>query len=182
MVFCMTEFNPLFDIFDIRNIQKNLISEWKPNNSTIDLINEIPTFAESIDYQVNQKILPNVREFFIGDYNYDINDFLLNRNNILFKIFTFSKDNKEKNENRSKMDLSSEKYLIITKTSSIILSSVKNISKNNCRIIYKGEFNGIESISRYISENLSDCSCLNINWNNLTSNMMKSSYASSKKN
>ena len=73
------------------------------------------------------------------------------------------------------MDLSSEKYLIITKTSSIILSSVKNISKNNCRIIYKGEFNGIESISRYISENLSDCSCLNINWNNLTSNMMKSS-------
>lgn len=175
MVFCLTEFNPLFDIFDMRNILKNLIPEWKTNNSIVDIINELPTFANSIDYQVSQKILPNVGDFIIGDYKYDINDFLLNPNNILFKIYILPKDYKEKYENKSKIDESSEKYLVITKTNFIIFTSVSSFIKNICRISYIGELNGIDSITRFIPENLTDYSCLNIKWNYHTVNMLKSS-------
>ena len=170
-VFCLTEFNSSFDIFDMRNIQRNLIPEWKSNNSIIDLINELPTFADSIDYQVSKKILPNVGEYIIGGYNYDINDFFLNPNNILYKIYILPNDFNEKY--KSKIDPSLEKYLVITKTTFLILTSANEYSRNICRISYKGELNGIESISRFIPENAPEYSALTIKWNCHTLNTKK---------
>ena len=62
---CLTEFNKYFDIFNMRNIQDNLIPEWSNKFSITDLIMKIPSLLESIDYQVSQKLFPNIGEYFI---------------------------------------------------------------------------------------------------------------------
>ena len=61
----------------MKNIQKNLIEQWKQNNNS---------------------------------YTYDINDFLLNKNNIFFRVYYFSNIENSNDINNN------ERYMIITKS------------------------------------------------------------------
>ena len=98
LVFCLTDFNKNFDIFDVRNIQKNLIPNWTNNTKISDLLRNIPVLIENIDYQINNKLLPDIGEYYINSFHYDINDFFLNQNNKFFrtKIFTLNNNDDHK--------------------------------------------------------------------------------------
>ena len=80
MIYCLTELNQNLDIFDVRNIQKNLIPEWSSHYTINNIIDQLFPFIENFDYQINKKLLPSIGEYYIQSTVYDINDFLLNEN------------------------------------------------------------------------------------------------------
>ena len=65
----------------MRNIQKNLIPKWDSSNKISDLIEELPNLCNSLEYQLEQSLLPDFGEYFINSYEYDINDFFRNQKN-----------------------------------------------------------------------------------------------------
>ena len=162
LVFCLTEFNKYFDIFNMRNIQNNLIPEWSNNFSINDLIVKIPSLLDSIDYQVSQKLLPSIGEYLINGMHYDINDFLLNNNNKVFKVKILVNDNSDENPEFIPM------YLIITKTNLIFLKQGHRPHRNLCKIKYIINLIGIERIRRFLKEGESfeRLSCFKIVGNN----------------
>ena len=162
LVFCLTEFNKYFDIFNVRNIQNNLIPEWSNNFSINDLIIKIPSLLDSIDYQVSQKLLPSIGEYLINGMHYDINDFLLNSNNKVFKVKILVNDNSDENPEFIPM------YLIITKTNLIFLKQGHRPHRNLCKIKYIINLIGIERIRRFLKEGESfeRLSCFKIVGNN----------------
>ena len=162
LVFCLTEFNKYFDIFSMRNIQNNLIPEWSSNFTINDLIVNIPSLLDSIDYQVSQKLLPIVGEYIINGMHYDINDFLLNSNNKLFKVKILVNDNSDENAEFIPM------YLIITKTNLIFLKQGHRPHRNLCKIKYIINLVGIERIRRFLKEGemFEELSCFKIVANN----------------
>ena len=126
LVFCLTEFNKNLDIFDSRNIQKNLIPNWANNIKLSDLIKNIPVLIENIDYQITNKLLPDIGEYYINSFHYDLNDFFLNVNNKFFR----TKIIKNYNIYEDFHDM----FLIITKTNLIFLKSCYEDKKNICKI------------------------------------------------
>ena len=162
LVFCLTEFNKYFDIFNMRNIQNNLIPEWSNNFSINDLIVKIPSLLDSIDYQVSQKLLPSIGEYLINGMHYDINDFLLNSNNKVFKVKILVNDNSDENPEFIPM------YLIITKTNLIFLKQGHRPHRNLCKIKYIINLIGIERLRRFLKEGeaFEKLSCFKIVGNN----------------
>ena len=162
LVFCLTEFNKYFDIFNMRNIQNNLIPEWSNNFSINDLIVKIPSLLDSIDYQVSQKLLPSIGEYLINGMHYDINDFLLNSNNKVFKVKILVNDNSDENPEFIPM------YLIITKTNLIFLKQGHRPHRNLCKIKYIINLIGIERLRRFLKEGevFERLSCFKIVGNN----------------
>ena len=162
LVFCLTEFNKYFDIFNMRNIQNNLIPEWSNNFTINDLIVNIPSLLDNIDYQVSKKLLPIVGEYLINGMHYDINDFLLNSNNKLFKVKILVNDNSDENPEFIPM------YLIITKTNLIFLKQGHRPHRNLCKIKYIINLVGIERIRRFLKEGemFEELSCFKIVANN----------------
>ena len=84
---CLTDFHDKVSIFDMRNIQKNLVGEWNQKLTINHLINEMLTFSDTLGYQVDKALLPTVGEYYYHSYIYDLNDFLLNSENIFFRIY-----------------------------------------------------------------------------------------------
>ena len=162
LVFCLTEFNKYFDIFNMRNIQNNLIPEWSNNFSINDLIVKIPSLLDSIDYQVSQKLLPSIGEYLINGMHYDINDFLLNNNNKVFKVKILVNDNSDENPEFIPM------YLIITKSNLIFLKQGHRPYRNLCKIKYIINLIGIERLRRFLKEGeaFEKLSCFKIVGNN----------------
>jgi ubiquitin-protein ligase len=162
LVFCLTDFNKYFDIFNMRNIQNNLIPEWSNNFSINDLIEKIPSLLDSLDYQVSERLLPNIGEYLINGIHYDINDFLLNRNNKVFKVKILVNDNSDENADFIPM------YLIITKTNLIFLKQGHKSQRNLCKIKYIINLIGIERIRRFLKEGeaFEGLSCFKIVANN----------------
>ena len=128
LVFCLTEFNKNLDIFDVRNIQKNLILNWTTYCKLSDLIKNIPILIENLDSQVTNKLQPDIGEYYINSLHYDLNDFLLNINNKFFRV----KINIISNNNEDVFDM----YLIITKSNLIFLKPCYEEKKNICKIRY----------------------------------------------
>ena len=128
LVFCLTEFNKNMDIFDVRNIQKNLILNWTSYCKLSDLIKNIPILIENLDSQVTNKLQPDIGEYYINSLHYDLNDFLLNINNKFFRV----KINIISNNNEDVFDM----YLIITKSNLIFLKPCYEEKKNICKIRY----------------------------------------------
>ena len=128
LVFCLTEFNKNMDIFDVRNIQKNLILNWTTYCKLSDLIKNIPILIENLDSQVTNKLQPDIGEYYINSLHYDLNDFLLNINNKFFRV----KINIISNNNEDVFDM----YLIITKSNLIFLKPCYEEKKNICKIRY----------------------------------------------
>ena len=128
LVFCLTEFNKNMDIFDVRNIQKNLILNWTSYCKLSDLIKNMPILIENLDSQVTNKLQPDIGEYYINSLHYDLNDFLLNINNKFFRV----KINIISNNNEDVFDM----YLIITKSNLIFLKPCYEEKKNICKIRY----------------------------------------------
>ena len=145
LVFCLTEFNKNLDIFDSRNIQKNLIPNWANNIKLSDLIKNIPVLIDNIDYQITNKLLPDVGEYYINSFHYDLNDFFLNVNNKFFR----TKIIKNYNIYEDFHDM----YLIITKTNLIFLKSCYEDKKNICKIKYIINIIEITKLKNYSSPN-----------------------------
>ena len=145
LVFCLTEFNKNLDIFDSRNIQKNLIPNWANNIKLSDLIKNIPVLIENIDYQITNKLLPDLGEYYINSFHYDLNDFFLNVNNKFFR----TKIIKNYNIYEDFHDM----YLIITKTNLIFLKSCYEDKKNICKIKYIINIIEITKLKNYSSPN-----------------------------
>lgn len=74
-MFCLSDFHKYIDIFDSRNIQKNLIPNWSTTSKLSDLIKTIPILIENIEFQISNKLLPDVGEYYINSFHYDLNDF-----------------------------------------------------------------------------------------------------------
>ena len=162
LVFCLTDFNKKFDIFDVRNVQKNLIPNWDVNIKISDLIKKIPILIENIDYQINNKLLPDIGEYYINSFHYDINDFFLNQNNKFFraKIFTINNYDTDNSDDIKLKDM----HLIITKTNLIFLKSCYDNKQNICKIKYIINIFEIKQLVSYMNsdEKLMGFSCFQI--------------------
>ena len=162
LVFCLTDFNKNFDIFDVRNIQKNLIPNWDDNIKISDLIKKIPILIENIDYQINNKLLPDIGEYYINSFHYDINDFFLNQNNKFFRAKIFTINNYE-TDNSNDIKLK-DIHLIITKNNLIFLKSCYDNKQNICKIRYIINIFEIKQLVSYMNsdEKLMGFSCFQI--------------------
>lgn len=141
LVFCLTEFNKNLDIFDMRNIRKNLIPDWTNDNNINDIIINLPSFVDIVDYQIESQLLPNIGEYYMKTNIYDINDFLLNENNKFFRVKILSNENSF-----------TQMYIIITKNNMIFLKSISHTNKNLCKIKYIINLIGIERLRRFLKE------------------------------
>ena len=157
LVFCLTEFNKNLDIFDVRNIQKNLIPNWTTYTKLSDLIKNLPILIENIDSQVSHKLLPDIGEYYINSLHYDLNDFFLNVNNKFFRA-KIIKNNYSDEEDIYDM------YLIITKSNLIFLKSCYEDKKNICKIKYIINIVEIIKLKNYsnLIEDLKGFSCFQI--------------------
>ena len=157
LVFCLTEFNKNLDIFDVRNIQKNLIPNWTTYTKLSDLIKSLPILIENIDSQVSHKLLPDVGEYYINSLHYDLNDFFLNVNNKFFRTKVI------KNNYSDEEDIH-DMYLIITKSNLIFLKSCYEDKKNICKIKYIINIVEIIKLKNYsnLIEDLKGFSCFQL--------------------
>ncbi len=157
LVFCLTEFNKNLDIFDVRNIQKNLIPNWTTYTKLSDLIKNLPILIENIDSQVSHKLLPDIGEYYINSLHYDLNDFFLNVNNKFFRAKIIK-------NNYSDEDDIYDMYLIITKSNLIFLKSCYEDKKNICKIKYIINIVEIIKLKNYsnLIEDLKGFSCFQI--------------------
>ena len=162
-VCCLTDFHEKINIFDMRNIQKNLIGEWSQKCSISDIIYEMLTFSDTLAFQSDFKLLPLVGEYLYGSYIYDLNDFLLNSENLLFRTFYFSDvTGKKEDEDFSK----NEAFMVITNTTILFFKSKNNKNKKFCRLEYKFELIWIDSMRRYTLNKYPDFYFFEFLWNN----------------
>ena len=145
LVFCLSEFNKNLDIFDARNIQKNLIPNWTNYTKLTDLIKNISVLIENIDFQITNKLLPDVGEYYLNSLHYDLNDFFLNVNNKFFRTKVI--------KNYNIYEDFHDMFLIITKSNLIFLKSCYNDKKNICKIKYIINIVEIIKLKGYSSPN-----------------------------
>ena len=145
----------------MKNLQKNLIPKWTSTNKISELIEELPDLCNHFDYQISKGLLPNVGEYSINSYNYDINDFLRNKKNKCFKISIPYKNQEEDKANFIK------RYFVITSTAFIILEPIREKYKNICKINYVGDLFEIENIDIISKEGeeYKDFTCFKIKFN-----------------
>ena len=157
LVFCLTEFNKNLDIFDVRNLQRNLVPNWSTNNKISDLIRNLPILIENIDIQVTHHLLPDIGEYHINSLHYDLNDFFLNVNNKFFRTKIINKNN----TNDEAIDI----YLIVTKSNLLFLKACYEDKKNICKIKYIINIIDIIGLTKYatLNEKLKGFSCFQIN-------------------
>ena len=157
LVFCLTEFNKNLDIFDVRNLQRNLVPNWSTNNKISDLIRNLPILIENIDIQVTYHLLPDIGEYHINSLHYDLNDFFLNVNNKFFRTKIINKNN----TNDEVIDI----YLIVTNSNLIFLKACYEDKKNICKIKYIINIIDIIGLTKYatLNEKLKGFSCFQIN-------------------
>ena len=156
------------DIFDMRNIQKNLIPKWNTSNKISELIDELPNLCNSFEYQINKGLLPSVGHYSINSYKYDINDFFRNQNNICFKIVVPDQTQS------GNVTCFYKRYFVITCCTFIILEPIDEKYKNICRVNYVGDLYAIEKTEKFINteEEFKDLSCFKIKWNKKYNNQL----------
>ena len=157
------------DIFDMRNLQKDLIPKWSTSNKISELIEELPNLCNNFEYQVGKGLLPNLGEYSINSYEYDINDFLRNPNVKCFKILIADKKKEESKETNFY-----NRYFVITSSTFIILVSTNEKYKNICKINYVGELFEIEEVKEFFEsgEEYKDLRCFKIKWNKNCNNKL----------
>ena len=168
MVFCLTDFYEKLDIFDGRNIQKNLIHNWKLNNNINDLIHELFSFSDILIYQSEEKLLPNIGEYHYNSYIYNINDFLLNNRNTFFRIL-YIKNNGELG--------TKDRYMIITSSKVLFFFSKNQKYKNYCILENKFELTWIDSVRYFSLQKYPNYTFFEFQWNNHSSFLNKFMFA-----
>ena len=123
------------------NILNKLILYWSNSNTISQIFLEIPKFIRNLDYQIKEGFLPLIGIYHINSYQYDINNFLGNDNNVCFHI----KTPYEKNNGIELI----EGYIMITTHNFLIMEPVEEKSKNICIIKYAGKINAVEKIEVY---------------------------------
>ena len=152
----------------MRNLQKDLIPKWSTSNKVSELIQELPNLCNNFEYQVGLGLLPSLGEYSINSYEYDINDFMRNPNNKIFKISV--PDKKEEDEETTFYN----RYFVITSTTFIILMPVNEKYKNICQVNYVGDLFEIEKAKIYSEsgEEYKDLDCYQILWNKYYKNQL----------
>lgn len=152
----------------MRNIQKDLIPKWSSSNKISELIEELPNLCNNFEYQIGQSLLPDLGEYSINSYDYDINDFLRNPNNKIFKILV---PNRIMDEDKTDFH---NRYFVITSTTFIILMPVNEKYKNICKVNYVGDLFEIEKIEKFLDSNeeYKDLTCFKIKWNKNYTNQL----------
>ena len=125
----------------MRDILNKLILFWSNENTISQIFLKIPIFCKNLEYQIKQGFLPLIGIYHINTYNYDINNFLANENNMCFHIMIPL----EKNNDISLI----EGYLLITIHNYIILQIIDDKRKNICIIKYAGAIHAVEKIQKY---------------------------------
>ena len=125
----------------MRDILNKLILFWTNEKTVSQIFSEIPIFCRNIEFQIKQGFLPSIGNYHINSYQYDINNFLANENNIFFHIQTPYEKNNE--------IILKEGYLLITTYNFLILEPTKERNKNICLIKYAGLLNQVEKIQKY---------------------------------
>lgn len=157
-VCCMTDFHDKIGIFDMRNIQKNLVGDWSQKYTINHIINELLIYGDTLAFQVENKLLPAVGEYVYHTYIYDLNDFLLNSENLFFRTYYLDPNNKS--------DISkNEKYMILTKTTILFFSNNKPEKKNLCQLEFKFELIWIDSLRRFSNTKYPEFNFFEIIWN-----------------
>ena len=123
------------------NILKKLILYWSDSNTISQIFLEIPKFIRNLDYQIKEGFLPLIGIYHIYSYQYDINNFLGNDNNVCFHI-------KTPYEKNNAIELI-EGYIMITTHNFLIMEPVEEKSKNICIIKYTNKINAVEKIEVY---------------------------------
>ena len=143
------------------NFQSTLIPIWKSNNSFCELIEKIPNLINNIEEESNNNLFSNY-----GTYSktlkYNVNDFLENDQNKLFKIQKVVGNTKKKHFHLE------DKYLIITDVHILILCIVNEKYKNECRIESYNEIINIKIINEFQIERKENefLEALNFEWIN----------------
>ena len=150
----------------MRNIQKNLILNWSKNIKISEIIKTLPTFCNNFEEQVKQSLFPNIGEYILFTYRYDINDFLMNINNICHQIKIPGTING--------LPVFIDKYLVITTTTIIILEPVEKKRKNICVLNFVGNLFTIEKLQKYKGDNknLEKYYCFKIVWDSNESRVL----------
>ena len=123
------------------NILNKLILYWSNSNTISQIFLEIPKFIRNLDNQIKEGFLPLIGIYHINSYQYDINYFLGNDNNVCFHI----KTPYEKNNGIVLI----EGYIMITTHNFLIMEPVEEKRKNICFIKYAGKINAVEKIEVY---------------------------------
>ena len=159
-VYCLSDFHEKLDIFDMKNIQKNLIEQWKQKNTVSDLLSELIIFSKALAFQADNMLLPNIGEYHYNSYIYNLNDFLLNKNNIFFRVYYFSSHEKNNDINKN------ERFMIITKNFILFLAIKNPNRKNLCILEFKFELTWIEDIKKYFVSKYPNYTFFEFLWNN----------------
>ena len=168
MVFCLTEFYEKLDIFDMRNIQKDLVYDWKPNNKVNDLLKELLNFHDILINQTDNKLLPNIGEYIYNKHIYNLNDFFLNKNNAFFRVYYL------KHKEITNID---ERFMIVTKSKILFLSNHEQKLKNKCVLEYKFDLTWLESLKCYSLSDYPEYFFFEFEWNNHSSYLRKFIFA-----
>ncbi len=152
----------------MRNLQINLLPKWNTGNKISEIIEELPNLCNDFEYQIGRGLIPNLGNYSINEFQYDINDFLRNQKNKCFKI-----ELPVKNENEIKT-IFYNRYFVVTSITFIILESINERYKNICKINYVGNIFEIEEIQKFLEEGeeYKDYTCFKIKWNKNCNNQL----------
>ena len=127
----------------MRNIQKNLVKKWTPETKISDIIKLLPDFCNYYEFLVFSGILPDIGEYYLNWFQYDVNDFAKNTKNKIFKVLINYKNYNEQNEEK---DIFLRRFFVVTSINFIIFESVDEKYKNICKINYVGNISDFEKI------------------------------------
>lgn len=158
----------------MRNIQKNLVKKWNPDTKISDIIKLLPDFCDYYIFQIYSSLLPNIGEYYLNWFNYDVNDFVKNTKNKIFKVLVPFQTYKDKNKEK---DIFLKVFFIVTSINIIVFESIDEKYKNICKINYVGNIYEIEEINVFFkegkgNEEYKDLGCLKIRWPKNYSNKM----------
>ena len=127
-------------LFDNRNFGKCLIKKWSaPNHieQIVQMIQNIPFFISKFENDISQSLF-----YYDGEYSYtfsyNVNDFVLNGENYLYKVNIVTQSNNESNND-------SLAFLVITDIQFLLLKP-ENEERNKAKLFYIANIVDIISI------------------------------------
>ena len=113
-------------------------------------------------------LIPIIGKYYINSIYYDINSFLLNQKNKIFRV--------KIQEPGKKFEDFTERFLIVTDTVFFIFNSLNYQNKKNlCVINYVGDIFAVKDMKRYIENDidLNDYFCVKFEWEFYAQNYLK---------
>ena len=159
----------------MRNIQKNVI-KWKKDSKISDIIKKLPDFCNYYENELFNCVIPNIGEYYLHTYQYDINDFMKNPNNKIFNILLPMAIINKENE---KEEIFLQRFFIVTSVNCILFEPIDKKYKNICKINYVGdlyEINQIKIFFKERQEEYKDLTCFKLVWNQHYSNKLNNIF------